>query len=584
MATLSDFSIDHRGNYIPDPWGWLQYGSDQMIAVTVNPLNGNVFTLGQFLWALGVAPSPPPLPPNPPPPPPSPPPNPAPASPLPAPSTVACYNVAHRFAAAPAVSGAYADTGHSPAWSGAAMGWAWPSSKYPPQDYGISVLSGDYDQPIGSELYNAQWGALSFTGEEGMLVDTAADAYVGDATAGLSVSIWFTPRGTTLGPQAKGRNVLLTMAKHGSNGGRRSTATHNTTLRLVYTHNGDVSLGQQSPNVRASVVQCCTAWGDPVTTTSDYTAQARKLRAFVAGVRFRLPNRDQASLRASSPPAQDVAASEYSYYFPGTKPNGGLLSEARTHAVAPAQGFTSHAAPPASRACGNTLWSPSTALANPPDCGGTAKCRCAPASRLVALACALTQAPCAFTQSAASLFPTQLGALPFGPISVLSVAYDAGRRRQEHLVNHGEWRNYVPLQGDVADVQFYDYALTAQQVAGLYTGDVTPCGGPPAPSPPPPRPPLAPGAVVPSPPPTRPPPRRATDAPARDTRATDVRGFQPVTAATAARRDCGAGFCVRGGLLAPVVLLVQHRAARGPGALSLRADSLSLLPQRHHWL
>jgi hypothetical protein len=279
VATMYDFSIDHRGRYIPDPWGNLQYESDRMIAVTVNPANGNVFTLGQFLWAVGVAPSPPPLPPLPPPPPPLPPPSPAPGSPQRAPTTVACFNVAHRFAAAPAVSGAYTDTGRSPAWSGTAMGWSWPSSKYPPQDYGISVLSGDYDQPLGSELYNSQWGALTFTGEEGLLINTAADAYVGDASAGLSIAIWFTPRATTMGPQAMGRNTLLALSKRGSNGGDRSSPTHNTTLRLVYSHNGDVSLGQQNPNVRAQVVQCCTP---PTTSTdyadsSDYTVQARKL-------------------------------------------------------------------------------------------------------------------------------------------------------------------------------------------------------------------------------------------------------------------------------------------------------------------
>jgi hypothetical protein len=124
VATMYDFSIDHRGYVIPDQWGNFQYGSDQMLAVTVNPLDGSVFLLGEFLWAMATPPPPPPCPPLPPPNPIMPPPNPAPPSPLPAPATAACWNVAHRFEAAPAVGGVYADSGRTATpWSGVAMGW-----------------------------------------------------------------------------------------------------------------------------------------------------------------------------------------------------------------------------------------------------------------------------------------------------------------------------------------------------------------------------------------------------------------------------------------------------------------------------
>jgi hypothetical protein len=69
--------------------------------------------------------------------------------------------------------------------------------------------------------------------------------------------------------------TLLALSKRGDNG-KRGNPTQNTTLRLAYTHDGDVSLGRQDPSVRASVVQCCAQWrsGD-YHGSSDYTAQAR---------------------------------------------------------------------------------------------------------------------------------------------------------------------------------------------------------------------------------------------------------------------------------------------------------------------
>jgi hypothetical protein len=140
---------------------------------------------------------------------------------------VACWDVAHRFRAAPAVGGVYADSGAAGGWTGTAMGWLSPLNaspqKYPnvysraSTDYGIAVLNSDYDAPLGRELYSTQWRAFSFTGEEGVLVDVSSHPYIGSASDGLSIAIWFTPRGTALGPQSVGDNTLLMLAKHGNN-------------------------------------------------------------------------------------------------------------------------------------------------------------------------------------------------------------------------------------------------------------------------------------------------------------------------------------------------------------------------------
>jgi hypothetical protein len=115
-------------------------------------------------------------------------------------------------------------------------------------------------------------------------------------------------------------------------------------------------------------------------------------------------------------------------------------------------------------------------------------------------------------QAPDSLYQASLGPLPFGPISALGIGYDAGRQGQEHKMYWGDWSRYVPLQGDVADVQFYDAALTQAQVTGLHTGDVTPCGTepspplPPSPPAPPPNPPGVVSPIAPPPSPSPPPP------------------------------------------------------------------------------
>ena len=147
-ATMYDFSINH-GTWSTCCNGYRYVQSDQMRSVTVNPSNGNVFALSFYLYSLGIPPPPPPSPP-----------------PVQAPATSACWNAAHRFRAAPAVAGLYADTGALGGWAGTAMGWLSPLPSQParannqwrPQDYNIDVLSGDYDAPLGVELYSAQWG------------------------------------------------------------------------------------------------------------------------------------------------------------------------------------------------------------------------------------------------------------------------------------------------------------------------------------------------------------------------------------------------------------------------------------------
>ena len=112
-------------------------------------------------------------------------------------------------------------------------------------------------------------------------------------------------------------------------------------------------------------------------------------------------------------------------------------------------------------------------------------------------------------QAQANLYPTHLGTLPFGPISVLSLGYDATRDGFERIAmplfydgTNGPWPTWEnsPLQGDIADVQFYNYALSATQASGLYGGSTASCSPP---APPPPSPPPAPAAppAPPSPPP-----------------------------------------------------------------------------------
>ena len=172
--------------------------------------------------------------------------------------------------------------------------------------------------------------------------------------------------------------------------GMRSTATLNTTLRLVYSNGGTLPKSQD-PLVKTVVVQCCELFDYHGTWLSDDYY------------------------------AQNVAESDYAAHFT-TAPNGG------------------------SSAFAEGMW------------------------QNVVVTFDGTGAQTGFfwngvEQDPSSLYVTQLGALPFGPISVLSLGYDAGRMAEEHHVDGtGEWTSYVPLQGDLADAQFYDYALTPQQM------------------------------------------------------------------------------------------------------------------------
>jgi hypothetical protein len=99
--------------------------------------------------------------------------------------------------------------------------------------------------------------------------------------------------------------------------------------------------------------------------------------------------------------------------------------------------------------------------------------------------------------------------LPFGPVRMASIGFDGvetgfekGTAVPTGTLAVSTWTNLVALQGDISDVQLYDYAVSDALAAGFYDFNVSACGpAPPPPSPPSPPPP------PPSPPPPKPPPR-----------------------------------------------------------------------------
>ena len=102
--------------------------------------------------------------------------------------------------------------------------------------------------------------------------------------------------------------------------------------------------------------------------------------------------------------------------------------------------------------------------------------------------------------------PPSLGQLPFGPLVSMSLGYDGGIIGQHkgdgtYCGPSPPWRFLSGLQGGVADVQTYNYALSDAQAAALYVASAAAC----APAPPPISPPLPPGVFAPPPSPPSPP-------------------------------------------------------------------------------
>ena len=431
-AVMDDFGLPVGGN-----------GNPSTLGVTFDPANGNIFLIctssfSMAIFALGLPPPPSPPPPPNPPQPPSPPPYPPPTA---APLSMACWNAVHRFMPSPAANGAgYVDIGLSPTWGGTSMTFVYnmslPPTRHPNSGRpfigmgGDIVLNGDYDTALSSDVYDPDLRAFHLNGRDGILVDVPpTDAYVGDATNGLSISLWFTLTDTS-GSSRWLYSTLLTMSKLAPNG--RHDPGENTTLRVAFKGGG-----HYSNRVKVTSVQCC---HDNGVSSSDYYTQ-------------------------------DIVNSDYLSPQPNTDY---ILDHEWQNVVVTFDGAGEHTA---------TYWN------------GVERSH--------------------FANTAPTMFAaTHLGPLPFGPISVLSFGYDAGRALLEHHdYARGEWTNYVQLLGLMSDVAFYNYALTAQQAADLYAGSTASCPAapppPPPPSPPPPLPPLPPlppGQTAYSPPPNSPPP------------------------------------------------------------------------------
>ena len=210
---------------------------------------------------------------------------PAPPAPQPAPVTAACWNAVHRFKAAPADRhGVYHDTGVDGGWSGTAVGFD-PSEPVPYGDYfnTVPTLTGDNDLRTGQDLFNTTWQAFEFAGDQGILFNTDSSPYVGDATNGLSIAVWFTPRGHLFRQQAIGLNTILTLAKLAPTGQARGpqsvqSPTFNTTLRLNYDNSGIVDYGYDHPLAKTMVMECCNDYIEVVNSyaySKAYLEQAR---------------------------------------------------------------------------------------------------------------------------------------------------------------------------------------------------------------------------------------------------------------------------------------------------------------------
>jgi hypothetical protein len=243
-------------------FGDLQYGSPSgaTALAVVSPLRMLATTWGNStvrsrVYAISVTlppPSPPPLPPAPPPPVSSP--------------AAACWDVAHRFSAAPSDwRGLYPDAGAAQSqWSAVSLR-APSDALLSENDYGlVHPLLGTGSVPLpGGELYDVArdgW-LLSGTNGLGVILPTSSEA-IGNATRGLSFAIWFLASNTWSAVN-EGNNVLLAASTQAG-----------LSLRLAF------SAGQLPVNPRISLKVSRLSPGAHISSTSsDYANSDRDFGA-----------------------------------------------------------------------------------------------------------------------------------------------------------------------------------------------------------------------------------------------------------------------------------------------------------------
>ena len=244
-------------------WGSLYYQQDLANDVGVDPATGLMYLVGltqMFTLVLPPPPPPmpPPLPPSPPPLPPLPPnaPN-APNAPRRAysksPEFNPCWNVAHHFMFDPWLGAAQQPD------TGLAGGWIWTLKRFNMRMPRVTTDNGDYYLPMtGDELstetnvmfdestFDYEWRAraqVTFLYHQGFLALPPPAAYVGTASAGLTISLWFQHRYSN-SENVPAPETIFSMSKLSATPGGM-----NTTLSVAYLDPGQTTF--------VTVDHCC---------------------------------------------------------------------------------------------------------------------------------------------------------------------------------------------------------------------------------------------------------------------------------------------------------------------------------------